>query len=589
MARRNGAAGNAFCGAAAENDDCRWPVNNNAKSTGKVVLARSPRPCCILILLLASKTGNVGPLCGFGIVSLGPYSLSSNALGSLVFFSNAVLIVLLFFSCIIMIAILARFRASFHRRPGVVVLFVIIVIIIFYEFINDNASDTLKEVFHEYGPVNTPLGTILRTSNSYRRRPIKPPYKDQFWEVGLRSRNLSQWLASLDGSWGSDLREGDRKLLTAAIERTAVSLFPFLQPPLTKQSTKTPLRDLRRSFTKGSEGIVISAGGGNLSIRFAGHLISSLREVFGCTLPIQIAYAGDDDLPQHRRDALLSLDSTNNTEFLDVWTVFDDSTLNLRKGGWAIKPFAALASRFEHVIVLDADAVFLQSPEALFQQPAYVDTGAYLFHDRLLWQHAFQDRHEWWKDQIKEPSPAMNKSLVWTQDFAEECDSGVVVLDKSRPEVFVGLLHIAWQNTYDVREEVSYKLTYGDKETWWLGLELAGSEYGFERHYGSILGWEKEKNPDEEAVCSFVIAHVDAEDKLLWFNGGLLKNKLADPNGYAVPIYWMMDGKWEKGGKKDMSCMVNEKRRRLTGEEITILSRSIEAAIHVDDFLGLDT
>lgn len=483
-----------------------------------------------------------------------------------------------------MLRILTRFRACFNSRPKAVVVFAVIAIALCYAFVSV-AGDAIIETFDTHPPINASLNAILRTSKNFLKHPIKPPYQDKFWEVGQRSRSLRQWLTDLDGSWGSELRDDEKGMLTVAIEKTAASLFPFLSPPPTKQGAKTPLGDLQRSFTKGSRGIVVSAGGSDLQIRFAGHLISTVREVFGCSLPIEVAYAGDADLPKHRRDALLSLDKTNNTSFLDVWSVFDDATLHLGKG-WAIKAFAALASRFEHVIVLDADAVFLQSPEVLFQQRAYVDNGAYLFHDRLLWQHSFQDRHDWWKDQIKEPSPAMNKSLVWTQDYAEECDSGVVVLDKSRTEVLVGLLHIAWQNTYDVRQEVSYKITYGDKETWWLGLELAGSKYEFEKHYGSILGWEKEKNPDENAVCSFVIAHTDEEDKLLWYNGSLLKNKLADPNGYDVPLYWMMDGRWEKGSKKEMSCMVGEKRRRLTGEEITILQRSIEVAIRVDEALA---
>lgn len=483
----------------------------------------------------------------------------------------------------------AHFGGYFHRRPRVVgALFIAIAVALYYFFIINGAGDAILEAIYDPDTTNVSLNSILKTSNRYRRHPIEPPFKDKFWEVGQRSRNLSQWITILDSRWGSKLPEEDRHMLVNAIDETAISLFPFLQPPDTKQDSTAPLSDLRTSFTKGSKGIVISAGGSDSSVRFAGHLIASLRDVLGCTLPIQVAYAGENDLPKHRRDALSSLDKTHNIEFLDVWTVFDDSTLQLRRGGWAIKSFAALASRFEQVIVLDADAVFLQSPDALFAQHAYVNNGAYLFHDRLLWQHGFQDRHKWWKDQIKEPSPAMNKSLVWTEDYAEECDSGVVVLDKSRPEVLVGLLHIAWQNTYAVRDEVSYKITYGDKETWWLGLELAGSKYEFEKHYGSILGWGKEDNKANNTVCSFVIAHVDEKDKLLWYNGSLLKNKLADPHGYEVPIYWMMDGKWQKGGKKDMSCMVDERVRWLSGEEVSVLQRSIEAAIQVDELLGLD-
>ncbi|KAJ6443436.1 alpha 1,3-mannosyltransferase [Purpureocillium lavendulum] len=304
-----------------------------------------------------------------------------------------------------------------------------------------------------------------------------------------------------------------------------------------------------------------------------------------------ITYAGEDDLTRQQRDVLSALDSTNNIDFVDVLSVFNDSHAGLRNGHWAIKPFAALASRFEEVIVIDADAVFLQLPEKLFAQGPYRRTGAYLFHDRLLWQHAFRERHDWWKDQIKEPSAALNNSRVWIEDYAEECDSGVAVLDKSRAEVFIGLLHIAWQNTHGVREEVSYRLTYGDKETWWLGLELVGAGYEFEQHYGSIVGWERDTQDDDNGaggggVCSFVIAHTDEDERLLWFNGSLLKNKLADPESYKVPTAWMTDGVWQKGATKEsMSCMVGAEVRKLTGEEQRILQRSIEGARRVDSIL----
>ncbi|PNY28632.1 Uncharacterized protein TCAP_01452 [Tolypocladium capitatum] len=428
---------------------------------------------------------------------------------------------------------------------------------------------------------------ITATVEQYRQSAIQPPYKNQFWEVGQRCRKLVEWLKYIDQLPGRS--KAKRKLVSAA-ESTATSLFPFIKSSPRKPNSRTALSDLRSVYKKGSQGLVIPVGGGDHAVRFAGHLIVSLREVLGCSLPIQIVYAGDADLNKKQRDALASFDSTKNMEFLDVFTMFDDSTLSLQQGHWAIKPFAALASPFEQVILVDADAVFLQRPEALLKHRAYYNTGAYLFHDRLLWRHEFRERHDWWKDQIKEPSPAMNKSRVWTEDYAEECDSGVVVLDKSRPQVFVGLLHTAWQNTLDVREEVSYKITYGDKETWWLGLELAGSSYEFEPHYGSILGWEKEKpgggGTGSDRVCSFVIAHPDDRERLIWFNGGLVKNKLADPESYEVQTAWMMDGTWVRGAmKQNMSCMVGAEVRKLSGEEQEILRRSIEAARKVDSTL----
>lgn len=428
---------------------------------------------------------------------------------------------------------------------------------------------------------------VARISEDYSSTPITAPYKSQFWEVGRRARRIKEWLNLLEQT---PKESEERAVLVRAIESLAKSLFPFL-PRSRRSPSETPLIDLMSLSERGARGIVMPVGGSENNIRFAGHLITSLREVVGCRLPIEITYAGDEDLPLRYREILASLDPTGQISFLDIWTLFDDRLLLLRDDGWAIKPFSVLASRFEQVILVDCDSVFLQDPEALFQQPPYIDTGVHFFHDRLLWQHKFQQRHDWWRDQIKEPSATLNKSLVWTEEYAEECDSGVIVLDKSRVDVFMGLLHTSWQSMYDVRSEVTYRLMFGDKESWWLGMELTGCNYGFEEHYGSIVGWES-LVPDENGVptsqlCSFVIAHVDVHGRLIWYNGGLLKNKLAQLDRYEVPEAWMMDGTWKKGAtKQDHSCMVGGVPRRLTGEELAILQRSIEEAVRVDEIVG---
>ncbi|KAF5636748.1 MNT3-alpha-1 3-mannosyltransferase responsible for adding the terminal mannose [Fusarium tjaetaba] len=424
------------------------------------------------------------------------------------------------------------------------------------------------------------LKNISQKAKQYAENPVQAPYKSTFWEVGQRSRDLSQWLSKSD-KLDSTSKVG--RQLRDVTEITAQQLFPFLRNPPRNPGSTTPLSDLRHSFDRGSRGIVIPVGGGEQSVRFAGHLIVSLRKVLDCRLPIQIVYAGDDDLPKKDREIITKLDGASDLEFLDIFTVFDDTTLKLKDGGWAIKAFALLGSHFEEVILLDADAVFIQQPERLFAQKAYIEKGALLFHDRLLWQHAFKERHEWWKDQIKEPSAEMNKSLVWTEDYAEECDSGVVVLNKARVSTLVGLLHVAWQNTYDVREEVTYRQGHGDKESWWLGLELGGSSYEFESHYGSMIGWGEGTGGNVTKVCSFVIAHTDEKDKLLWYNRSLLKNKRVDPDGYEVPEYWVMDGKWHKGRTKDdMSCMTDTEVLELTAEEKRVLRESIKIAKEVD-------
>jgi alpha 1,3-mannosyltransferase len=398
-------------------------------------------------------------------------------------------------------------------------------------------------------------------------------YGDQFGELGSRIRILREWISISDSRGGT---------LDDTIEQVMISMFPFLRNP-SKPNNTTPFSSLRKTFTPGSHGIVIPTGLG--TFRFACHLVLAIRNVHKSNLPIQIVYAGDDDLPlQHRQ---LLADLVKNVEFLDVLQALDDKTLKLAGGGWAIKAFAVLASKYENIILLDADAVFVQRPDAVFEQQSYKDTGALLYHDRLLWQHAFRDRHNWWEKQMEHHTPSLTllKSLVWMEDYAEEGDSGLVVVDKGRLSVLMGLLHICWQNTYAVREEITYKLTYGDKESWWFGFELSGTPFTFEKHYGSIIGWKQIDESDEsEKVCSFTIAHTDDDDKLLWYNGSLLRNKAVDNETFEMPTHWMMNATWLKGGSKpEISCMKDGKPRELTADEMNTIEKSIGEAKRFDD------
>lgn len=181
------------------------------------------------------------------------------------------------------------------------------------------------------------------------------------------------------------------------------------------------------------------------------------------------------------------------------------------------------------------------------------------------------------------PSAALNSSKVWTEGYAEEGDSGVIVINKKSTLTMLGLLHIAWQNSKAIREEWTYKITYGDKESWWFGLELTGVPFAFEEHYGAVLG---EQNGQSKApkICGFSIAHLDELQRLIWFNGSLLKNKAVNASEYWVPSHWMVDGTWIKGNSKaDMSCMTNGDPREVDLETQDVLRRSIARAVELDE------
>ncbi|KEF57466.1 uncharacterized protein A1O9_05383 [Exophiala aquamarina CBS 119918] len=426
---------------------------------------------------------------------------------------------------------------------------------------------------------DTQYATASKIAEYMRAHPLDP---SRFGEMGKRMQTLKDWINHVETV---TLSRQDQDKWSEMIENVAITLVPFIKEP-GSHSNKS-LEQLRGRFVRGSEGLVITTG--KKRFRYACHLILSLRHVLKSELPIQIAYAGENDLPKAYRDFIVGI-APGITTF-DVTTVFEDQTLNLPNGGWAIKAFAILGSTFEQVMLLDADDVFLQPPDVIFaEHPDYLKTGTLLFHDRLLWQGAFKERHAWWEKELENTtlSDTIKQSKVFMEGYAEEGDSGVVVADKSRLDVFIGLLHIGWQNTRDVREAYTYRQGHGDKESWWFGFELTETPYSMEPHYAAITGHAKigQDGNREDRVCSFTIAHVDHKARLLWFNGSFLKNKEIDSVDFDVPTEWMIDGTWEKGAtKQDMSCMSGAEVQSIDQTIVQLLQDSVELAKQTDDQL----
>ncbi|KAI9642630.1 hypothetical protein NHQ30_009435 [Ciborinia camelliae] len=267
-------------------------------------------------------------------------------------------------------------------------------------------------------------------------------------------------------------------------------------------------------------------------------------------------------------------------------------------GKWAIKPFALLASTFEEVILIDSDAFFLQPPEVILDtHSGYHNTGTLFFHDRLTGKDAYRYCHDFWRWQMMghRPSSTFTKSRVMKENYGQEQESGVVVPNKGKLGVLMGLLHACWQNTYAVRELITYQNTHGDKETFWLGMELSGVEYSFAEHYGGIIGDRVNDTvtPVREKLCGSVIAHVDERERLLWFNGGLVRRKddsegrraFMDVRGEAVGL-WALDGKWRwnsEGNRWNMACMEGGAVKELSEDERQVIEGSVEGAKEVDE------
>ncbi|KAI4726663.1 hypothetical protein E4T49_05547 [Aureobasidium sp. EXF-10728] len=430
----------------------------------------------------------------------------------------------------------------------------------------------------------------------------------------------------------SDLERGDiiraYERYRAFLAKLSNILFPYTSPYFADHLT------LHAHFRNGGRGIVLS--GNDKQARFILTAIMSFRKL-GCNLPVEIMYLGENDLNDDWR---MKLESIPSVVTRDLSQMVSDDGWELK--GWASKAFALLMSSFREVIYLDADALFFVNPAELFEDPGYVETGALFFRDRI---YAPSSRKQWLKDMLPKPiSKKAQTSRYWTGESREQQESGCLVVDKWRH--FVAMLTVTRMNGPD-RDDNSktgakgvYSLFYGDKETFWLGWELAGdTEYWFnegaagnmgvvsEHNYYKLVDGEAQilkdyqpptsqptyehkkvttENPNLDAetkaehslvtrdsevhelytVSSPQLLHLDLNNRPLWFNGWILDDKYEENKHVNVSTWdvYLSEVKetreaaeWRIGGH-NMATLKSNKAYEFTEEEKDVLKMIVETA-----------
>ncbi|KAH9893668.1 mannosyltransferase putative-domain-containing protein [Xylariomycetidae sp. FL2044] len=412
-------------------------------------------------------------------------------------------------------------------------------------------------------------------------------------KLGLEIGN-SQW--GLMGAWVKDMSLWARQVVdryphydSEALTTTLLHRYPWMKGT----NLYFPWAERRTEAASGyaETGLVICAGSGN--IHLAAHLIRSLRDVIKSTLPIEIAYAGDTDLRPEHQQYLESLGS--DIHFIDLLESFPHARDDLANSGWAMKPFAMLASRSRKTILADADAVFLKAPDRLFETPGLIDTGILLYRDRSMGGESEKGRSfiiEQLESIGRGPSPQYeHDSLYFNGTSAFEADSGVVAVDKRRPEAFLSLAFSTWMNTKAVREEVTGTMYHGDKETFWIAPELAGIDYYFEPLYAGSISTAKGSGADGvwSQICSIHILHVDHTGAdPFWFNGGLYRNKNFKNNGFMNPRHWWKghtgrDGNGNVEWKGNEPCVTASGVEELSKQQVELIGKMVKVAQDVDD------
>ena len=205
----------------------------------------------------------------------------------------------------------------------------------------------------------------------------------------------------------------DRQALRDTIDKMQRALYPWITQSKGHHEYSS-LFDLIDSYTE-EAGIVISTGvdGG---FRWAVHQIISLRTVLNCTLPIEVFYGGDSDLPIEYRRFIESIGSSfpdhGSIRTVDITEKFPDpeGILDL-PGRWAMRPFALLASSFKTAILTDADTIFLQDPRVILDEPTYKQYGSIFWHDRLNINAGVEETYKW-TEELLESVKAKNLEKV---------------------------------------------------------------------------------------------------------------------------------------------------------------------------------
>lgn len=206
-------------------------------------------------------------------------------------------------------------------------------------------------------------------------------------------------------------------------------------------------------------GIVFTAGHSGYFLN--AYLNCRLLRDMGCKLPIAWFYMGDEMKPEW----------CEQVKKIDNVTLHDlgGNGVKIReKGGWQSKIEAIIQAPFDEVLFLDADNFPLRDPEYLFDHLKYKETGV------VLWQ----DIWHWQPDRIKFLNEKYGIELTGTR----QVEGGQMMFDKTR--CMTGLLEVQKLNR---NSEETYKIVYGDKDTFLIGMLIAKQPFYINEHPAGVL------------------------------------------------------------------------------------------------------
>ncbi|GAB5593839.1 hypothetical protein Unana1_08739 [Umbelopsis nana] len=422
------------------------------------------------------------------------------------------------------------------------------------------------------------LANDTELESLFRSYDIAVPYPSKPWNL-----SDTEYLLSVRGQsdWADLLTQPEERLDFKSLtvqERTYKALFQYLDNLQANGHNiyQDPYKDTWELFhqlervlypwlhmrynslfdvQKESKGAGMIFCVGNGQFYHAATTIRAIRETFKSNIPIEVFYINEDDLSEVKRQYLetefSNLKTVDLSEYIDdTWTQF---------GGWAMKPFAIVASSFSQVILADADVFFFKKPESFLEDAGFKKTGALFFYDRTLFADWDAGR-KWMLSFLPTMSSLVRKTRWFTLRSSHEQESGVVVIDKRKS--ILGLLSTCKMNDKRERDEVTYEHVHGDKETFWVGYEMVQTPYAFVNSYGAVIGGLGDGG-EATRVCGNQL-HLGVDRRPWWWNGGLLRDKNRWPDRYMMFTHFAEGEDWHF----ETSCIIEEDRiRELTAQE----------------------
>jgi hypothetical protein len=299
------------------------------------------------------------------------------------------------------------------------------------------------------------------------------------------------------------------------------------------------------NYNFNGKGLVIAANG--IRYRYITGVymnIYVIRNLYGSDIPVEIVYVGEDEaFTTLMKNELLNL---GNVKLIDLTERLNTNVNKNKLIGYRTKPLAVIASSFEEVVLMDADALSFVDPYYFFKLDGYINNGMVLYKDYVTCLHYIDKKF-------------INNIGIGSKTYCKktdgyELDSSCVVVNKQK----------AWEALYTICvinvESDSYynnkiNNVLGDKDTWLIGSMFVGFDpYVSEADPGLLLAYEED---GMEIVFGHLQSQkVENEDNIpLYYNNqaidlsvyngmdnwGYLEGDIKDPE---------MLKKWNKSYKK---------------------------------------